>query len=74
MTREEAEKELKSYNIKLVYLIDEDFSSDIEKNIKPRVKKLAIDDSGFQLKDRFINEKIVELMEESYLKSKGLDF
>lgn len=74
LTREEAEKELKSYNIKLVYLIDEDFSSDIEKNIKPRVKKLAIDDSGFQLKDRFINEKIVELMEESYLKSKGLDF
>lgn len=67
LKKEEALKELKKYNIKLVYLIDKNFSSDIENNIKPKVTKLFIEDSGYQIKDSFINDTITKLMEDNYL-------
>lgn len=73
LTREGAESELKKYNLKLVYLIEEDFSENIENNIKPEITKLYVDDSGFQMQDKFINDKITALMEENYLSANNLD-
>lgn len=72
LSREEAEEELKSYNIKLVYVLDEDFTRDIEDSIKPNITKLFIEDSGYQMKDSLLNERIVSMMKDSYLEKKNI--
>ena len=72
-TREEALKKLENYDIKVLYIIDEDFSSNLGNNVKPQVEKLFVDDSGFKMEDKLLNERIVEIMEENYLKEQGID-
>lgn len=72
-TRKEALKMLENYDIKTLYIIDENFSSNIEDNIKPKVEKVFVDDSGFKMEDKLLNDRINEIMENNYLKEQGID-
>lgn len=72
-TRKEAVEKLENYDIKTLYIIDEDFSSNIENNIEPRIEKLFVEDSGFKMEDKLLNDRIIQIMEENYLLEQGIE-
>ncbi|QQK07867.1 ABC transporter permease [Miniphocaeibacter halophilus] len=71
--RQEATKLLENYDVSIVYLIGENFSEDLKNNKFPKVEKLFVDDSGVQIEDKLINDKISELLEKNYLKNNNID-
>lgn len=71
--RQEATKLLENYDVSIVYLIGENFSKDLENNKFPKIEKLFVDDSGVQIEDKLINDKIGELLEKNYLKTNNID-
>lgn len=71
--RQEATKLLENYDVSIVYLIGENFSKDLENNKFPKIEKLFVDDSGVQIEDKLINDKISELLEKNYLQNNNID-